>query len=493
MPRRPSSSALLPPALLGAAALLAGCAAGPDFQPPDAPAVAAYARGAPETAPQGQRLASGADIPALWWRLYRSEALDALVRDALAASPTLEEARARLRQAQEDLNAETGGRMLPSVDGSLSAARQKVDPSAFGVPVAEQPAPFTLYNASISVSYTLDLFGADRRAIEAVAARADARAHEWQAARMTLAANVVTAAIRRAELDERHAATQALIDAQARQRDILERRLRAGGVSEADLRAQEVLLAQTRALLPPLASARAQAEHQLAVYLGVPPAALAARLPALSELTLPAEVPLGVPSALTRQRPDILAAEALWRQACAEASVAAAQQYPQFTLTAGFGSQRTRAGGLPDGVNVWNLGLGLTQPLFHGGELRARARSAQAAYEAAGAHYRQTVLDGFRQVADALRALQADGQAYQAQDQAWRRAADAERIARDRLRAGGISQFELLDAQRQLLQTRLARVQADAARYADTAALLQALGGGWWNTAPAPAAQAGGS
>ncbi|CAB3740834.1 Outer membrane protein oprM precursor [Achromobacter denitrificans] len=474
-------------AALALSLLLAGCAVGPDFRSPAAPAVDAYvAPGAAPAADAGQQLAAGADIPAQWWRLFQSEALDALVRQALAASPTLDEARARLRQAAEDLNAETGGRLLPSVDGNLSVARQKVDPSAFGVPVAEQPAPFTLYNASIDVSYTLDVFGANRRALEGLGAQVDYQRHELQAARMSLAANVVTAAIRQADLSERRDVTRELLAAQMRQRDIMRQRLDAGGVSQADLSNQELLVAQTRATLPPLDYQLAQVTHQLATYLGLPPADLRQPPLRLADLTLPPDVPTGVPSALTRQRPDVLAAEALWHRASADVGVATANLYPQFTLTASFGSQRTRAGDLSNGVNVWNLGLGLAQPLFHGGELRARQRSAQAAYDAAAAAYRQTVLDGFRQVADALRALQTDGEAYLAQDDARRRADEAERIAQGRYRAGGISHLSLLDSQRQQLQTRLARAEADAARYADTAALLQALGGGWWNEAGAP-------
>lgn len=475
----------LAPLVLGA--LLAGCAAGPDFQAPAAPDADAYlAPGAGAPSGGAQRLAAGADIPAQWWRLFRSDKLDDLLRQALQASPTLEQARARLRQASETLNAETGGRLLPSVDGNLSVARQKVDPSAFGVPVAEPPAPFTLYNASIDVSYTLDVFGANRRALEGLAAQVDYQRHELQAARMALAANVVTAAIRQADLSERLDATRELLAAQVRQRDIMRQRLDAGGVSRADLSNQELLVAQTRATLPPLDYQLAQVTHQLAVYLGQPPSALRQPPMRLADLTLPADVPTGVPSALTRQRPDVLAAEALWHQASADVGVATANLYPQFTLTASFGSQRTRAGDLSDGVNVWNLGLGLVQPLFHGGELRARQRAAQAAYDAAAAAYRQTVLDGFRQVADALRALQTDGDAFQAHDDAWRRADEAERIAQGRYRAGGISHLSLLDSQRQQLQARIARAAADAARYADTAALLQALGGGWWNEAPAP-------
>lgn len=478
MPRLPQTSPLAAAALC---ALLSACAVGPDFETPATPDVQSYTP-AQDALPAGaQRLQARADIPGQWWRLFQSDALDRLVRQALDASPTLEEARARLRQAQEDLSAETGGRMLPSVDGNLSVARKKVDPAAYGVPVAVPPPPFTLYNASIDVSYTLDVFGANRRVLEGLAAQMDYQAHELQAARMSLAANVVTAAIRQADLAERLAATRDLLDAQTRQQDIMRQRLDAGGIALADLRNQELLVAQTRATVPPLEYQLAQVTHQLATYLGVAPAALQTPPLRLADLTLPPDVPTGVPSSLTRQRPDILAAEALWHKASADVGVATSNLYPQFTLTASFGSQRTGAGQLADGVNVWSLGLGLVQPLFHGGELRARKRSSEAAYDAAAAAYRQTVLDGFRQVADALRAVQTDSDAYAAYDDAWRRADEAGRIAEGRYQAGGISHLSLLDSQRQVLQTRISRIEADAARYTDTAALLQALGGGWWN------------
>ncbi|MGE8632581.1 MAG: efflux transporter outer membrane subunit [Achromobacter piechaudii] len=474
-------------AAIGLLAFTAGCTVGPDFAAPAAPEVASYtANGDGLPANAAQRVQSGADIPAQWWRLFHSDALDQLVRQALQASPTLAQARATLRQASENLDAETGGRLLPSADAKVSAARQKVDPSAFGVPVAQPPPPFTLYNASIDVSYTLDVFGGNRRVLEGMAAQVDYQAHELQAARMSLAANVVTAAIRQADLSERIAATRDLLAAQERQEDIMRQRVAAGGIAQADLSNQELLVAQTRALLPPLDKQLSQTTHQLAVYLGVPPAALRAPPLRLADLTLPPDIPTGVPSALTRQRPDILAAEALWHKASADVGVATANQYPQFTLTASFGSQRTSLGDLSNGVNVWNLGLGLTQPLFRGGELRARKRSAEAGYEAAAAAYRQTVLEGLQQVADALRAVQTDADAFNAYDDAWRRAADAERIAQGRYQAGGISHQSLLDSQRQLLQTRIARTEADAARYADTAALLHALGGGWWNEPASP-------
>ncbi|HYG43742.1 MAG TPA: efflux transporter outer membrane subunit, partial [Bordetella sp.] len=325
LPRSSAARTALPAlALLIALTLvLGGCAVGPDFERPAAPGIGRYTATATPAATTGnaqvpaQRLHAGMDIPAQWWTLFRSPELDQLVRQALAHSPTLEQARARLRQAQEELAAETGTRTQPSIDANLSAARQKVDPSAYGVPVTELPPPFTLYNASIDVSYTLDLFGAEQRALEGLRAQVDYRQHELQAARMMLAANVATAAIRQAGLQARLDAGQAQLDVQARQLAIMHRRHQAGGVSALDLRNQESLLAQTRATLPALQQDIDRLRHQLAVYLGRLPAQAGLPAPALATLELPLDVPLGVPSQLTRQRPDILAAEALWHRAAA--------------------------------------------------------------------------------------------------------------------------------------------------------------------------------
>ncbi|HYG45529.1 MAG TPA: efflux transporter outer membrane subunit, partial [Bordetella sp.] len=327
------------------------------------------------------------------------------------------------------------------------------------------------------------LFGAEQRALEGLRAQVDYRQHELQAARMTLAANVATAAIRQAGLQARLDAAQAQLDVQTRQLAIMHRRHQAGGVSALDLRNQQSLLAQTRATLPAQQQDIDRLRHQLAVYLGRLPAQADLPAPALATLELPLDVPLGVPSQLTRQRPDILAAEALWHRAAAEVGVATANLYPRFTLTGSFGSQRTRAGDVADGVNVWNLALGLTQPLFHGGELRARQRAAEAAYQGAAAAYRDTVLQGFQQVADALRAVQADAETLQARAKAEQQAQAVYDITVRQYQAGGVSQLALLDAQREQLRTRADRIQAQADRHADTAALLQALGGGWWNEA----------
>jgi len=470
------------------ALLVAGCTVGPDFRTPDAPATRQYTRDDPPvtTAAAGgpagnaQTFASAAHTPQHWWTAFGSEPLNRLVDTAWHNSPTLAEARARLDEARQNHAAEAGATMLPRVDANLSATREKVDIAAFGLPAnVPNPGPFTLYDASVSVSYALDVFGGNRRALEALRAQVDYQAYTLDAARLTLAGNVVATAILRASLAQQIALTRQLVDAQARQLRIVDARFAAGGVSRADVHAQRTLLAQTQASLPPLAARFAQAGHRLAILLGAPPSD--AELPdlALDALVLPPTLPVALPSTLARERPDIRAAEAVLHQASANVGVATANLYPRFSISTGIGSERTRIADIVSGLNVWNVGLGLTQPLFHGGELRARKRAAEAAYDAAFASYRETVLLALQQVADAMRAVEQDATALEARDMAAREAAAGNAIAGDRYAAGGISTFALLDAQRQALQTALERTRAQADRLADTAALFQALAGSW--------------
>ena len=475
---------LVPAAIVG---MLAGCAVGPDFRRPEPPASSTYMAGAQPSAtvaakgPGGspQRFDTGADIPSEWWSLFRSESLDRLVRIALGENATLAQARARLTQAQEEFHARAGATQYPAVDAGISATRRKLNLASLGVSNVPEPGPFTLYNASISVSYDLDLFGGNRRALEGLGAKIDYRYFELEAARRTLAANVVTAAIRQASLRARIAKVQDLLGAQGRQFAITEERYKAGGVSALDVLNQNMLLDQTRALLPPLKRQLAQVNHQLAVYLGREPSVAAIDDFDLDGLHLPEEVPLSLPSSLARKRPDIRAAEALWHQACANVGVATADLFPKITVSGSLGSQRTGSGDLPNGVNVWSIAGNLMQPIFRGGELRARKRSAVAAYDEAAAVYRQTVLQGLQEVADALSALDMDARTLQIRADAAEHARVGYEIARQQYLLGGISHLALLDAQRQLLQSEFDRVQAQADRYADTAALLQALGGGW--------------
>ncbi len=471
-------------ALLILGSLLTACAAGPQFQRPspprsdrytatELPAATAAAAG---EAGAAQHFVSGV-VPGRWWESFQCEPLNALVAEALAHSPTVLQARARLREAREDLTAQARGTLYPAIDAQLGATRQKVDPAAFGFPNIPAAPPFTLYNAQVNVSYTLDLFGGERRAVEGARAQSEYQAYEMQAAELTLAANVVAAAIRQADLQAQLDYTEQMLAAQSRQLAISEDRYQAGGIALEDLENQRSQLAQLRATLPLIGSERRQIDHQLAVYTGKPPSEAAIPRFRLADLQLPADLPLTLPSELVQRRPDVRASEALWHAAAANVGVATANMFPSLTLSGYAGSDATRASGLADSFNVWSIGAKLLQPIFHAGELRARRRSAAAAYDAAAQAYEQTVLESLQQVADCLRTLEGDALALQARATALEQSSGSYAIARQRFDAGGISELTLLDAQRQQLQTALDRSRAEAQRLSDTAALLHALAG----------------
>lgn len=464
---------------------LGGCAVGPDFLPPAAPDAQTYTRETPPAATMAAGGAAGAAqtfvaaphaVP-MWWTQFHCEALNRLVDHALQHSPTLAQARAKLTEARENYLAQAGTTDFPKIDAAVGGARQQVDIAAFGIPNVPNPGPFSLYNVSVGVSYSLDIFGGNRRSLEALKAQVDYQSFELEAARLMLAGNVVSSAVRRASLAQQIALMQRLADAQAQQLAITEGRFAAGGVAQLDVRSQRTLLAQTRASLPPLATQLAQADHQLAILLGSAPSKADFGAIMLDALQLPATLPLTLPSTLARERPDIRASEALLHQASANVGVATANLYPQFTISAGIGSERTSIADIVNGLNIWNIGLNLTQPIFHGGELQAKKRSAQAAYDAALAGYQQTVLQALQQVADTLTALGNDARELQARDEAAQQAQASLAIAHARYTAGGVSRFDQLDAQRQALQTALDRTRAQADRIADTAALFQSLGG----------------
>lgn len=475
---------------------LAGCAVGPDFQPPPAPSAAsgnAYtpvpmpaqtvaAEGATAAAGgpgMAQRFALAQDIPAQWWTVFHSEALDRLIRSALAHSPSLAAAQAALRQAQENFNAEAGSLQYPSVTGQAGVARQRASQAALGIPGS---GVFNLYNASVDVSYTLDLFGASRRTLEGLQATIDYQHFQVEAAYLVLTANLVTTAIKEASLRAQLQATHEVLDAQQKQLLVIEKQFTLGAIPRATVLTQRNQAAQTIASLPALEKSLAQTRHQLSALTGRLPSEAGLPEFELATLSLPQELPVSLPSALVRQRPDIRANEALLHAASAQIGVATANQYPQITLSGSYGSASTVARNLfSSGTGLWSLGASLLQPIFNAGALSAKRRAAVAAYQQAQAQYRSTVLGAFQNVADSLRALDSDAATLKAQ-------AEVESLARESLdlstrqyQLGGVSYLVLLDAQRTYQQARIALVQAQAARYADTAALFQALGGGWWN------------
>ena len=481
-------------ALAVAATMTAGCAVGPDFRAPAPPSATTYTATAlpaetaatPGVAGAPQRFIAGNDVPAQWWALFHSEALDRTIRQALADSPTLAAAQARLREARENRRA-TYGTLFPSVDGNVSASRQKISGASFGQPGSDVT-PFTLINASVSVSYALDLFGGTRRELEALQAQIDYQSFQLEGAYLTLTSNIVTAAVQEASLRAQLRATREIIAAEEEQLKLVERQVKIGGASLPDQLAQEAQLAQTRTTLPPLEKGLAQTRHQLAALAGRLPGD-AGELPefVLTELTLPPELPVSLPSALVRQRPDIRASEELLHAASAQIGVATANLYPQVTLSGSYGSQATRLETLfSTGTSVWSLGAGVLQPIFRGGELTAKRRAAIAAFDAAEAQYRATVVQAFQGVADVLRALEQDALTLKAQAAAETAAHDSLDLSRKQFEIGAASYLTLLNAERQHKQAQLALVQAQAVRLADTAALFQALGGGWWNRDATP-------
>lgn len=469
--------------------LMSGCAVGPDFRSPDAPVVKEYTPeplpaetvSAPGTGGDAQRFVSGLDIPGQWWSLFRSDALDRLIRKALRDSPTIAAARARLREAEENLRARGGTVYFPSVDGSFSADRRNSIGASYGQPGAAA-STYTLFNASVNISYTLDIFGGNRRELEALQAQVDYQRFQLEAAHLVLTGNIVTTAVMEASLRAQVQAMQEMVEMLRKQLDLVRAKFELGGASRPDVLEQRTLLAQTLATLPPLEKELAITRHQLAVYAGSFPGEGGLPEFRLEDLELPVDVPVTVPSTLVRRRPDIRASEELLHAACAQVGVATANLYPKITLSGSVGSNAVRIEDLfSSGSSVWSLGAGLLQPLFRGGELNAKRRAAIAAHDQAVANYRETVLTSFREVADTLRALDLDAQTLRAQ-------ADAEASARETLssvesqfRLGSVNYLSLLVAQRQFQVARINLVRAQAARFADTAALFQALGGGWWN------------
>lgn len=484
-------------AVLVGAAVLAGCAVGPNWTPPAAPSEQGYT---PTPVPsrtvesageagRAQTLDPMQTVPADWWTLFHSPALDGLIREGLQHSPTVLAAKDTLSAAQANLDAQSSALLFPAVDGKLGASRQRVSGAEIGVPSAP-PFTYNLYNASVGVSYRPDVFGGSRRSVEGFRAAVDAQRYEVEAAYLALSSNIVTTAFAEASYRGQLAAVRDVVKSQRDSLAVVERQFNAGAASKAEVLAQRTQVASSEALLPPLEKALAQTRHRLAVLTGSAPNR--ADLPqfTLADFKLPVQVPVSLPSELVHNRPDIAATEASVHQASAQVGVAVANLYPQIALTASVGYESATVSDLFKSPNgIWSLGAGLTQPIFHGGELRARRRAAEAEYRVALDTYQATVLDAFRQVADALRAIEWDAQALAAATDADDLARQSLDLTRRQYDIGSVSYLVLLNAERQYSDALRNRVQAEALRYSDTAALYVALGGGWWNrTASAVAA-----
>lgn len=478
--------------------LAAGCTVGPDFKKPAAPDVASVLPASAPTktmsaaGPAGgaQQFVSGQDIPAQWWTLFHSRPLNDLIEQALKANPTLTAAQAALKQARENTIAQKGA-FFPQLSAGVSATRS-LTPTAAVSPAGPTSNPYySVITPQLAVSFVPDVFGANRRAVESLQAQADNARFQLEATWLTLTANVVTGAIQEASLRGQIAATEGTIKAETELLAILQKQYGLGQVSQADVAAQEAALAQAKLALPPL---RKQLDVQRDALI-----ALAGRFPdkeleasfRLADLKLPADLPVSVPSKLVEQRPDIRAAEENLHAASAGIGQAVAARLPQLNLTAGIGNSAGAVSGLfTPGTNFWTLGAGLTAPIFSGGTLFHRQKAAEAAFEQAGAQYKSTVISAFQNVADSLYALRADADALAAANASEQAASKSLALVRKQLELGQVAYLAVLNAEQTYQQARIALVQAQATRLSDTAALFQALGGGWWNRPKADAVAA---
>jgi NodT family efflux transporter outer membrane factor (OMF) lipoprotein len=468
--------------------LLTGCTVGPDFHRPAAPHVADYTEtslsvtaATPDVAGgAAQRFISGGDIAADWWTLFHCAALNALIQRALERNPDLKAAQAALSVANENVLAQRGV-FYPAVAAGFSASRQRQSGEIAPTPNSNTFL-FNLFTPQVSVSYAPDVFGLNRRTAESLRAEAQGVRYQMIATYTTLTANVVVAAIQERALQAQVDATLQLIEVDSRMVDILRYQLSRGYASRLDLAAQESQLAQARAALPPLRRQLAQTHDLLAVLVGQFPSQAPAVVFALSSLQLPEQLPLSLPSALVAQRPDVLQAEENLHDASARIGIAEANRLPNIVLTADAGSTALAINQLfTSGTGFWGVGVAAGAPLFQGGALLHAERAAKAVYLQAAAQYRSTVLAAFQNVADTLSALEQDAEALRTAAAA----ADAARVTLDlaqrQVQDGYSGTLALLNAEQAWQSSQISLVQAQAGRYADTAALFQALGGGWWH------------
>lgn len=460
--------------------LLAACTVGPDFHKPPAPAVTAYTKSTVAARDEGLRLAMARDIPGDWWSMFHSVPLDALIRQAIKQNPDLAAAQASLRMAMENVKAQSAA-FYPTVTAGLDASRNKQGAQLSPV-LASSQLLYSLYQTQAVFSWTPDLWGANRRSVEALQAEADAQKYQLDATYVALAANITATAVQEASLRAQIDTTLAIIQDE---RDILsiERKQHMlGQISGQEIAAQETVLAQTEQALAPLQKQLAQQRDLLTQLAGRYPADEIEQMFRLDDLVLPRELPVSLPGRLVEQRADIRVAEENLHTASAQIGVAIAARLPNITISANAGTVATQLGQLfGPGNQFWGIGAGLTQSVFNAGQLAHREEAAKAGYDLASAQYRSAVLSAFREVADTLHAIESDSQAVRLAAAAETAAGRSLSLARAQLEAGQVTRLALLNAEVADQQARLATIAARAGQLTDAAALIQALGGGWWN------------
>lgn len=468
---------------------ISSCKVGPNFHRPAPPNTQRYTalpqpnktvhvRGAGK-AGQSQQMVMGHDIPGEWWHLFHSTQLNRLIQQGIKHNPTLAAATASVQEAYQLLRAQIGESFFPAVDITLNGSRSKTNAINVGFPASNT---FSLFIAESQASYILDFFGKERRTVESDRAQLDFKRYEMLATYVSLTADIAASYIDIASLQSQIKTTKELIREETKTLELIKDQYQVGGASEENIYTQQTLLAQTKATLPPLRKNLALAQHTLAILVGKLPSNFKPQSFNLNKLRLPKKLPVSLPSSFVRQRPDILASEALIHEATANVGIAIANFFPQITLTGDYGliSHSLTDLGNSD-TNIWSLAAQLLQPFFRGGSLIAQKRAAVAALHQKLADYHSTVLKSFKDVSDALRSIDLDAKTFLEQYRAEAAAKKSLTVSRNQFRVGANNYLNVLTAEENYEQTVLNRIQAQALRYSDTVSLFQALGGGWWN------------
>jgi NodT family efflux transporter outer membrane factor (OMF) lipoprotein len=461
------------------ACVLGGCTVGPNFTRPTGPSAARYVgdtlRGEQAAASDTvQHIALGREIESNWWTLFRCDAIDQLVKQALEHNRNLAASKATLAHAQELALAQAGSR-YPQVDLTAGVGRQQYGNEFLG---GFRIPPFTYFAVGPAVSYTLDYTGGVARSVEQQYALAEVERHQLDAAYLAVTGQAVMQMLAIASVRAQMATVETILTQDRDNLRLVQTAFENGSVAREDVVSAQSQIANDMTLLPSLRQDLAKAHHALSVVLGRVPAS---ELPAdvdLAQITLPLEVPVSLPSELAHRRPDILAAEARLHAATSAVGVAQSNLYPKIQLSASVGQQSLKADQLFDRTsNAWSIISGLTAPIFDGGTLRAEKRAAVDAMRANAANYEQTVLEAFAQVADLLEALDHDAEQLDAQSQAQQAAQSSLDLARASYSEGNTGVLLVLDAERSYQQARLGYVRAVVQRYMDTVQLFLALGG----------------
>lgn len=501
--------------VLACVGALAGCVVGPDYRRPVLPASKSFSPvPLPGATTESQNAVSTAqrfvllrDIQAHWWRLFQSQALNELIDRAIQGNPTIEAAQAALHVAQENVTAQQGfffptiqmsyspartklagnlGGNSPGVqgDGSVISTTVKPPASAGGSAPFNGPVLYNFHTAQLTVGYAPDLFGGNRRQVEASLAQENYQRFQLEAAYITLASNVVAAAIQEASLKQQLTIMSTMIDASTQSLELVRRQQKAGYASRLELALQETAVAQAKLPLSPLQKQLAQTRDLLRALLGDVQDSTLPQTLELASLTLPETLPLSLPSEVVEQRPDVRAAEEQLRAATALIGVAKANRLPQFTINATAGGAASQFGQMFwDSGKFFSLAANIAQPIFDGGTLLHRQRAAEEGARQAAAQYKSTVISAFQNVADTLHAIHADATALSVAVEAKQSASISLDLIRRQHAKGYVDRIALIGAEQGQRLAELNSTQAYAARLGDTAALFQALGGGWWHRA----------